>query len=328
MMMCSREVGDGPMTGETNLGALATEAVRSGGLDLGATSTPLLVAMMADDLADVQAAVRGASEAIARAIDRIVARMRARGRLIYLGAGTSGRLALMDAAECVPTFATGPGQVVALLAGGAQAAGSAVEGAEDDPLEAQRLLAELKLGPLDAVVGLSASGVTPFVLGGVARAAEVGALTVGISCNAGSALSSAAEIAIELLVGPELVAGSTRLKSGTAQKVVLNAISTITMVRLGKTYRNLMVDVRPTNAKLRNRSARIVGVITGAGERAVLEALRAADGDTKAAIVMIRNGLPPAAARALLQECQGSLRAALGEDGQPPPLEPYACHDE
>jgi N-acetylmuramic acid 6-phosphate etherase len=328
MMMCSREVGDGPMTGETNLGALATEAVRSGGLDLGATSTPLLVAMMADDLADVQAAVRGASEAIARAIDRIVARMRARGRLIYLGAGTSGRLALMDAAECVPTFATGPGQVVALLAGGAQAAGSAVEGAEDDPLEAQRLLAELKLGPLDAVVGLSASGVTPFVLGGVARAAEVGALTVGISCNAGSALSSAAEIAIELLVGPELVAGSTRLKSGTAQKVVLNAISTITMVRLGKTYRNLMVDVRPTNAKLRNRSARIVGVITGAGERAVLEALRAADGDTKAAIVMIRNGLPPAAARALLQECQGSLRAALGEDGQPPPPEPHACHDE
>jgi N-acetylmuramic acid 6-phosphate etherase len=316
------------MTGETNLGAVATEAVRSGGLDLGATSTPLLVAMMADDLADVQAAVRGASEAIARAIDRIVARMRARGRLIYLGAGTSGRLALMDAAECVPTFATGPGQVVALLAGGAQAAGSAVEGAEDDPLEAQRLLAELKLGPLDAVVGLSASGVTPFVLGGVARAAEVGALTVGISCNAGSALSSAAEIAIELLVGPELVAGSTRLKSGTAQKVVLNAISTITMVRLGKTYRNLMVDVRPTNAKLRNRSARIVGVITGAGERAVLEALRAADGDTKAAIVMIRNGLPPAAARALLQECQGSLRAALGEDGQPPPPEPHACHDE
>ena len=328
MMMCSREVGDGPMTGETNRGALATEAVRSGGLDLGATSTPLLVAMMADDLADVQAAVRGASEAIARAIDRIVARMRARGRLIYLGAGTSGRLALMDAAECVPTFATGPGQVVALLAGGAQAAGSAVEGAEDDPLEAQRLLAELKLGPLDAVVGLSASGVTPFVLGGVAKAAEVGALTVGISCNAGSALSSAAEIAIELLVGPELIAGSTRLKSGTAQKVVLNAISTITMVRLGKTYRNLMVDVRPTNAKLRNRSARIVGVITGAGERAVLEALRAADGDTKAAIVMIRNGLPPAAARALLQECQGSLRAALGEDGQPPPLEPHACHDE
>jgi N-acetylmuramic acid 6-phosphate etherase len=152
-----------------------------------------------------------------------------------------------------------------------------------------------------------------FVLGGVAKATEVGALTVGISCNAGSALSSAVDIAIDLLVGPELIAGSTRLKSGTAQKVVLNAISTITMVRLGKTYRNLMVDVRPTNAKLRNRSARIVGLITGADERAVREALRAAGGDTKAAIVMIRHGLPPAAARALLQECQGSLRAALGE---------------
>jgi N-acetylmuramic acid 6-phosphate etherase len=316
------------MTSETNLGALATEAVRSGGLDLGATSTPALVGMMADDLADVQAAVRGASEAIARAIDRIVARMRAGGRLIYLGAGTSGRLALMDAAECVPTFATGPGQVLALLAGGAQAAGSAVEGAEDHPLEAQRRLAELELSPLDAVVGLSASGVTPFVLGGVAKAAEVGALTVGISCNAGSALSSAVEIAIDLLVGPELIAGSTRLKSGTAQKIVLNAISTITMVRLGKTYRNLMVEVRPTNAKLRNRSARIVGLITGADERAVLAALRAVDGDTKAAIVMIRHGLPPAAARALLQECQGSLRAALGEDGQPPPPEPHPCRDE
>jgi N-acetylmuramic acid 6-phosphate etherase len=301
------------MTGETNLGAPATEAVRSDGLDLGATSTPLLVAMMADDMADVQAALRGASEATARAIDRIVERMRARGRLIYLGAGTSGRLALMDAAECVPTFAADPGQVLALLAGGAEAAGSAVEGAEDNPLEAQRRLAELKLSPLDAVVGLSASGGTPFVLGGVAKATEVGALTVGISCNAGSALSSAVDIAIDLLVGPELIAGSTRLKSGTAQKVVLNAISTITMVRLGKTYRNLMVDVRPTNAKLRNRSARIVGLITGADERAVLEALRAVDGDTKAAIVMIRCDLPPAAARALLQECQGSLRVALGE---------------
>jgi N-acetylmuramic acid 6-phosphate etherase len=301
------------VTGETNLGALATEAVRSGSLDLAATSTPLLVAMMADDLADVQAALRGASAAIARAIDRIVERMRARGRLIYLGAGTSGRLALMDAAECVPTFATDPGQVLALIAGGAEAAGSAVEGAEDDPLEAPRCLAKLKLSPLDAVVGLSASGVTPFVLGGVAKATEVGALTVGISCNAGSALSRAVDVAIDLLVGPELIAGSTRLKSGTAQKAVLNAISTIAMVRLGKTYRNLMVDVRPTNAKLRDRSERIVGLVTGADERAVLEALRAAQGDTKAAIVMIRHGLPHAAARALLRECQGSLRAALGE---------------
>jgi N-acetylmuramic acid 6-phosphate etherase len=301
------------MTGETNPGALATEAVRSGGLDLGATSTPLLVEMMADDMADVQAALRRASAAIARAIDLIVERMRARGRLIYLGAGTSGRLALMDAVECVPTFGTDPGQVLALIAGGADAAASAVEGAEDNPLEARQRLTELKLRPLDTVVGVSASGVTPFVLGGVAKAAEVGALTVGISCNAGSGLSSAADIAIDLLVGPELIAGSTRLKSGTAQKVVLNAISTIAMVRLGKTYRNLMVDVRPANAKLCDRSARIVGLITGADERAVLEALRAADGDTKAAIVMIRRGLPPAAARALLQDCQGSLRAALGE---------------
>ena len=301
------------MTGETNLGALATEAVRSDGLDLGATSTPLLLRMMADDMTDVQAALRGASAATALAIDRIAERLRARGRLIYLGAGTSGRLALMDAAECGPTFAADPGQVLALIAGGAKAAGSAVEGAEDSPLEARRRLAELKLSPLDAVVGLSASGATPFVLGGVAKAAEVGALTVGISCNAGSALSSAVDVAIELLVGPELIAGSTRLKSGTAQKVVLNAISTITMVRLGKTYRNLMVDVRPSNAKLRNRSARIVGLITGADDRAVLAALRAADGDTKAAIVMIRHGLPAVAARALLGECHGSLRAALGE---------------
>jgi N-acetylmuramic acid 6-phosphate etherase len=302
------------VTGETNLGALATEAVRPGGFDLGGTSTPLLVGMMAGELADVQAALRGASAAIARAIDRIVERMRAGGRLIYLGAGTSGRLALMDAAECVPTFGTGPGQVVALIAGGAAAAWSAVEAAEDDPLEAQRRLAELKVSPLDAVVGLSASGVTPFVLGGAAKATEAGALTVGISCNAGSALSGAVDVAIELLVGPELLAGSTRLKGGTAQKAVLNAISTITMVRLGKTYRNLMVDVRPTSAKLRDRSARIVGLITGADERGVLEALQAADGDTKAAIVMIRRGLPPAAARALLAECQGSLRVALGDE--------------
>ena len=153
----------------------------------------------------------------------------------------------------------------------------------------------------------------------MAKATEVGALTVGISCNAGSALGSAVDVAIDLLVGPELIAGSTRLKGGTAQKVVLNAISTITMVRLGKTYRNLMVDVQPTNAKLRNRSARIVGLITGADERAVLAALRAVDGDTKAAIVMIRRGLPPAAARARLQECRGSLRAALGACAACPP---------
>jgi len=298
---------------ETNLGALTTEEVRSDGPDLGITATPLLVGMMADDLADVQAAIREARAAIADAIDRIVDRMRAGGRLIYLGAGTSGRLALMDAAECVPTFAAGPGQVVAVIAGGPQAAGSAVEGAEDDPLEARRRLAGLGLGPLDAVVGLSASGVTPFVLGGMAMAAEVGALTVGICGNAGSALSDAADVGIDLVVGPELIAGSTRLKSGTAQKVVLNAISTITMVRLGKTYRNLMVDVRPVSAKLRDRSARIVGSITGADERAVRGALRAADGDTKTAIVMIRRGLPPVAARALLQQCHGSLRAALGE---------------
>src|SRR5499427_5981119 len=286
------------MTGETNLGALATEAVRPDGPDLGATSTPLLVEMMADDMAAVQAALRGAGAATARAIDLIAQRMRARGRLIYLGAGTSGRLALMDAAECMPTFSTDPGQILALIAGGAEAASSAVEGAEDNPLEARRRLTGLKLSPADAVVGLSASGVTPFVLGGVAKAAEVGALTVGISCNAGSALSSAVDVAIDLLVGPELLAGSTRLKGGTAQKVVLNAISTIAMVRLGKTYRGLMVDVRPANAKLRHRSARIVALITGADERAVREALRAAGGETKTAIVMIRRGLPPAAARA------------------------------
>jgi N-acetylmuramic acid 6-phosphate etherase len=301
------------MTGETDLGALATEAVRSDGLDLDLMSTPMLLRTMADDMADVQAALSGANAAIADAIDRIAERMRAGGRLIYLGAGTSGRLALMDAAECGPTFNAQPGQVLALIAGGAEAAGSAVEGAEDSPVEARRRLAELELSPIDCVVGLSASGVTPFVLGGIASAAEVGALTVGIACNAGSALGSAVDIAIELLVGPELIAGSTRLKSGTAQKVVLNALSTITMVRLGKTYRNLMVDVRPTNAKLRSRSARIVGLVTGADQSAVLEALGAADGDTKAAIVMLRQGMPPAAARALLQDSGGSLRAALGE---------------
>jgi N-acetylmuramic acid 6-phosphate etherase len=301
------------MTGETDLGGLVTEAVRSDTLDLEATSTSLLVGMMADDVADVQAALRGASAAIAVAIDRIAERMRARGRLIYLGAGTSGRLAVMDAAECIPTFNTEPGQVLALIAGGAEAAGSAVEEAEDSPLEARRRLTDLELGPLDAVVGLSASGVTPFVLGGVARAAEIGALTVGISCNAGSALGRAVDIAIELLVGPELIAGSTRLKSGTAQKVALNAISTITMVRLGKTYRNLMVDVRPANAKLRNRSARIVGLVTSADERAVLDALCAADGDTKAAIIMLLRGMTPTAARARLRESMESLRVALGE---------------
>ena len=299
------------MTDDAGFSQLMTEAIRPEELDLDLLSTSQLVTMMADDVADVQRAIRNAAEPIARSIDGIADRMLGGGRLIYIGAGTSGRLALIDAVECVPTFSVPPGQVQAIIAGGAEAAASAVESAEDSAADARHRLTAVGVGPADSVVGLSASGLTPWVLEGVRCAAEAGALTVGISCNHGSKLSASVDFPIELLVGPELLAGSTRLKSGTAQKVVLNAISTITMVRLGKTYRNLMVDVKPTNAKLRDRAARIVSQLTGAQDGEVLQALRATGDDTKAAIVVLARGVSPRAAHDLLRECGGSLRVAL-----------------
>ncbi|WP_233521454.1 N-acetylmuramic acid 6-phosphate etherase, partial [Streptomyces triticagri] len=233
------------------------------------------------------------------------------GRLIYAGAGTAGRLGVLDASECPPTFNTDPADVVGLIAGGPSAMVTAVEGAEDSKQLAAEDLDALGLTADDTVVGISASGRTPYAIGAVEHARARGALTVGLSCNADSALGAAAEHAVEVVVGPELLTGSTRLKAGTAQKLVLNMLSTITMIRLGKTYGNLMVDVRASNEKLRARSRRIVALATDASDEVIESALTAADGEVKTAILMILAQVDAPTAEALLTTSKGHLRAAL-----------------
>ncbi|MEW9552737.1 N-acetylmuramic acid 6-phosphate etherase [Nonomuraea sp. NPDC050783] len=250
--------------------------------------------------AAVPAAVAVVIPAISDAIDAICARMSQGGRLLYVGAGTSGRLAVLDASECPPTFGTDPSLVQGVIAGGPEALTRSVEGAEDDAEGGAAAMKDLEVGPLDSVVGVSASGRAPFVLGALAEAAGRGALTVGLSCNDGAPLSAAAEHAIEVVVGPEVVTGSTRLKAGTAQKLVLNMISTISMVKLGRTYGNQMVEMSAMNAKLAGRALRMVRDITGADQETAEAALEAAGGQTKIAVVMIQHGIDADAARALL----------------------------
>jgi N-acetylmuramic acid 6-phosphate etherase len=233
------------------------------------------------------------------------------GRLVYAGAGTAGRLGVLDASECPPTFNTDPARVVGLIAGGPEAMVTSVEGAEDSGELARKDLDALGLAPDDTVVGVSASGRTPYALGAVEHARTLGALTIGLSCNEHSALAAAAEHGIEVVVGPELITGSTRLKAGTAQKMVLNMLSTITMIRLGKTYGNLMVDVRASNDKLRARSRRIVALATGAADEDIERALAATDGEVKNAILTLLSGVDAGTAARLLEDSAGHLRAAL-----------------
>lgn len=299
------------MSAAGDFAVLDTEGARSGVDDLDALPTTALVELFAGDLAAVEQALRAAAPAIAVAIDAAAQRMASGGRLIYLGAGTSGRLAVVDAAECGPTFNAPPEQVQAIIAGGPGASTSAIEASEDDEDDARAQLRALELTAGDVVMGLSASGRTRFVLAGIEAARAAGALTIGAACNAGSPLAARVDHAIETPVGSELLAGSTRLKCGTAQKVLLNAVSTIAMVRLGKTFRNLMVDVRPTNAKLVERAVRIVREVTGAADDTARGALAATENDVKAAVLVIARTLGPEDARALLARHGGRLRAAL-----------------
>ncbi|MFC4120165.1 N-acetylmuramic acid 6-phosphate etherase [Nonomuraea zeae] len=261
--------------------------------------------------AAVPAAVAVVIPAISEAIDAIAARMAEGGRLFYVGAGTSGRLAVLDASECPPTFGTDPSLVQGVIAGGLDALTRSVEGAEDDAEAGAAAMKDLEVGALDSVVGVSASGRAPFVLGALAEAADRGALTVGLSCNDGAPLSAAAEHAIEVVVGPEVVTGSTRLKAGTAQKLVLNMISTIAMVKLGRTYGNKMVEMSAMNSKLAGRALRMVRDITGADHETAGAALDAAGGQTKTAVVMIQHGLDAEGARALLESHGERLSDAL-----------------
>ncbi|GHF71264.1 N-acetylmuramic acid 6-phosphate etherase [Streptomyces thermodiastaticus] len=297
------------------LESLTTEAFRPELSEIDRLPTLEIARLMNAEDSTVPAAVAERLPEIAAAIDAVAERMARGGRLIYAGAGTAGRLGVLDASECPPTFNTAPEQVVGLIAGGPGAMVTSVEGAEDSPELAVRALDELGLTPDDTVVGVSASGRTPYAIGAVRHARALGALTIGLSCNEGSALAAAAEHGIEVVVGPELLTGSTRLKAGTAQKLVLNMLSTITMIRLGKTYGNLMVDVRASNDKLRARSRRIVALATGATDEEIERALEATDGEVKNAILVLLAGVDGPEAARLLDASGGHLRAALTASG-------------
>lgn len=299
----------------TELAHLGTERARPELADLDTRSTREVVAAIGREDAQVPGAVAAAGDRIAEAVDLIVDRLQRGGRLIYAGAGTPGRLGVLDAAECVPTFGTDPGLVLALMAGGPQAATAAVEGAEDDREAAARDLAAIDLGPDDTVVSVTASGRTPYALGAVEAGRAAGAGTVGVSNNVGSQLSNLVDVAIEVDTGPEVIAGSTRMKAGTAQKLVLNMLSTASMVRLGKTYGNLMIDLRATNAKLEDRSLRIVAEATGADADRAAGVLEAAEGQVKTAVVALLAGIEAAQAREHLEAAGGRVRDAVARAG-------------
>ena len=294
-----------------DLAGLVTEQRRADLADLDLRDTSDLVALMAEDQAEGIAAIVAARDDVAAAIDAVVERLRRGGRLIYIGAGTAGRMGVLDAAECPPTFNTD--RVVGILAGSAGAMHAAREAAEDDAAAGANDLAALAVSLDDAVVGIAASGRTPYTIGAVRHAAEVGALTIGISSNPAAELSRYVDHPIELVTGPEIIAGSTRLKAGTAQKVVLNVISTIAMIRVGKTFGDLMVDMRATNAKLRDRARRIVADATGVAPLDAERALDAAGGNVKVAIVTLFTGVEAAEAAVRLQAHGGVVRAAVEE---------------
>jgi N-acetylmuramic acid 6-phosphate etherase len=293
------------------LDELSTEA-RAERPDFDLSSTAELVALMNDEDATVPGAVGEVTAELAEAIDAVVERLRGGGRLIYLGAGSSGHIAALDAGECEATFSTEPGQVVALVAGAGLASAEEREAAEDDGEAGRHAVEELGMSGRDAVVGVSASGRTPYVVQSLEAAAAAGALTVAVVAVRDSELARTADHELAVVVGPEFVAGSTRLKAGTAQKLVLNTISTVAMIRLGKTYGDLMIDVRTSNEKLAARARRIVAAATGVSEDEAESALAEAGGSAKVAIVALLTGTDTAAARDRLERAGGVIRSALG----------------
>ena len=290
---------------------LATETVNSRTVAIDHMSTLAMVQAINAEDATVAAAVATTLPQVAQAIDAITARLRQGGRLIYLGAGTSGRLGALDAYECPATFNTAPDQVLACIAGGPFERIAGSDEAEDSAEAGEADLTALHLSTRDAVVGIAASGRTPYVLGALTYAHQQGALTVALVCNPDSPLAHLAAICIAPVVGPEVINGSTRLKAGTAQKMILNMLSTGTMIRLGKTYGNLMVDVQTTNQKLRQRATAIIQHITGLDAADAALALTQADGEVKTAIIATQAATTPAAARARLAAHGGDLRATL-----------------
>lgn len=297
-----------------NLSVLSTEASDPRFAQIDRMSVAELAQTMNDADATVPAAVQRALPQIVPAIEATAERMARGGRLVYVGAGTPGRIGVLDASECPPTFSTPPELVFAIMAGGPGAIVNPAEGAEDDAEAGAAAIDEAEIGPLDTVIGIASSGRTPYVVAAVRRARERGALTVGLSCNAATILSETAEHGIEVEVGPEVLSGSTRLKSGTAQKLVLNMFSTIVMVQQGKAYGNLMVDLKATNHKLRERAIRMVQTIAGVDREHASTALEATEFDVKLAAVMLLRADDLTTARKRLESASGRLRPALEEN--------------
>ena len=294
---------------------ILTERSNPASRRLDVLATLEIVDLMNQQDALVAPAVHAAREAIARAVDILVEAFRRGGRLFYIGAGTSGRLGVLDASECPPTFGTEPEQVQGLIAGGRDALVRAIEGAEDHPADGAAALHARGFGAADVLAGIAACGVTPFVRGGLAEARRLGARTLMITCNPGCADLPQADVTIAVDVGPEVLTGSTRLKAGTATKLVLNTLTTATMVRLGKCYGNLMVDLKATNRKLHLRSIRILRQLCRLDDDAARDVLARADGVLKTALLMAKRGIGRDEAAALLRRHDGVLRRALGESG-------------
>lgn len=299
-----------------DISRLTTESADPALADIDALDMEARLRLINQEDAKVAAAVALVIPQIARAAAAAARSLRAGGRLIYVGAGTSGRLGVLDASECPPTFGVAPGVVVGIIAGGDGAMFRAVEGAEDDATLGAAAIIDADVSEHDTVVGISASGRAPFVIGALRQAKKRGAAVVALVNNQPSEMGEVAAITIAPIVGPEVLAGSTRLKSGTAQKMVLNMISTAAMMDTGKTYGNLMVDVQATNAKLRVRAAHIVAQVTGLDTAAAQDALRGAEGSAKSAILMAQTGLRLDEARALLARSGGFLRRALSDAGR------------
>jgi N-acetylmuramic acid 6-phosphate etherase len=295
------------------LGQLVSEARNPDTLQIDLMSTPQILAAMNAEDARVADAVRTVLPEVAAAVERIVEAFKAGGRLIYMGAGTSGRLGVLDASECPPTFGVPEGMVVGLIAGGDRALRHPIEGAEDSPDEGRRDLEKVELSPKDVVVGIAVSGRTPYVIGGLAYAKEVGAVTTSLCCNPDSAIARMADIAISPVVGPEALTGSTRLKSGTAQKLVLNMLTTASMIRSGKSYENLMVDLSVSNEKLAARATRMLVEVTGCSPAEAEDYLVASNNNVKLAILMALTGLDAAEGERALRDADGFLRRAAAQ---------------
>lgn len=294
-----------------DLSRLTTETRNPQTMRLDELSTAEVLEIMNHEDQTVAQSVQKALPQITQAVDQIVKNFKQGGRLFYMGAGTSGRLGVLDAAECVPTFGTDPEMVQGLIAGDEKAMTVAVEGAEDSLTLGPADLKKRHLTDKDTVVGIAASGRTPYVIGGLDYARVMHAATISLACNADAEISQHAEIAIEVPVGPEVLTGSTRLKSGTAQKLVLNMLSTVSMIGIGKVYKNLMVDVKPTNAKLVERSKRIIMQATDADYETAATVFEKAHQNVKVAIVMILTGVDETEAQKRLQEANGFVRKTI-----------------